>query len=155
MLSLWSSFSQNPWVELGRTLSSFERLRREMDRLFEEYGQSFGAATEAVLGPPADLADNGTAYVIRADVPGLTEKDLEITIDGNAVTLRGERKDDVPEGYSVHRKERGAVKFARSWRLPARVEPDQAEAKLKDGVLVLTIPKAKEAQAKQIVVKTG
>jgi len=153
MLSLWSEYANNPWFELGRSLSSFERLRREMDRLFDDFRETYGPSPEA--GPLGELTDTGPAYVIRADVPGMTEQDLDVSANGYTVTVRGERKEEAPNGYATHRKERGALKFARSWQLPTQVEAGEAQAKLKDGVLRLTIPKAKQAQPKQITVKSS
>jgi len=153
MLSLWSDHATNPWFELGRSLSSFERLRREMDRLFDDFRETYGPAFEG--GPLGELTDTGPAYVIRADVPGLTEKDLDISANGNTVTVRGERKQEAPKGYAVHRQERGNLKFARSWQLPAQVDSSEARAELKDGVLTLTVPKTKQAQPHQITVKSS
>ena len=93
--------------------------------------------------------------MIRADVPGLTEQELDVSANGYTVTVRGERKEVVPEGYAVHRQERGSLKFARSWQLPTQVEAGEAHAELKDGVLTLTIPKVKQTQPKQIAVKSS
>jgi HSP20 family protein len=71
------------------------------------------------------------------------------------VTLKGERKVDVPEGLSVHRRERHAVRFAKSFELPTRVDADKVTATLKHGVLTLTLPKVAEAQPRQINVKAA
>jgi len=155
MLSLWSDFSPNPWFELGRSLASFERLRRDLDRLFDDYGQSFGRVGEAAGSSLAHVSDAGDAYLLEALVPGMAEKDLEVSIEGQTVTLRGERIDEVPQGYTVHRKERGALSFARSWHLPTPVDTEHAEATLTNGVLRLSVPKAQEAQPKQIAVKAS
>jgi HSP20 family protein len=146
MLSLWSDYPHNPWFELGRSLSSIERLRREMERLFDDYEPA------NALG---ELTDTGPAYVVRADLPGLTEKDLDISVNGRTVTVRGEKQADAPEGYAAHRAERGVLKFARSWQLPTEVEAAEAQAQLKDGVLTLTVPKAKAAEPKRITVKSS
>ena len=153
MLSLWSDYATNPWFELGRSLSSFERLRREMDRLFDDFRETYGPSLEG--GPLGELTDTGPAYVIHADVPGLTEQELDVSANGYTVTVRGARKAGVPEGYTVHRQERGSLKFARSWQLPTPAEAGEAQAELKDGVLTLTIPKVKQAQPKPIAVKSS
>jgi HSP20 family protein len=99
--------------------------------------------------------DDGSNFVLRADVPGLSESDIQINLAGNTLTLRGERKLEVPEGHSVHRRERSAVRFAKSYELPARVDADKVNATLKHGVLTLTLPKAAEAQPRQISVKAA
>jgi HSP20 family protein len=152
MLSLWSEYANNPWFELGRSLSSFERLLREMDRLFD-VRETPGPSPEG--GRLGELADTSPAYVIRADVPGMTEQELDVSANGYTVTVRGERKEEPLSGYATHRKERGALKFARSWQLPTQVQAGEARAELKDGVLTLTIPKAKQAQPQQIKVKSS
>ena len=71
------------------------------------------------------------------------------------MTIKGERQDSAPEGYSVHRKERGAFRFTRSFALPAKVDVEKVQAVLKHGVLTVTLPKAKEAQPRQISVKAS
>jgi len=96
--------------------------------------------------------DDGSTFTLRADLPGLREKDFEISVAGDTLTLRGERKLEVPEGYSVHRRERREFSFAKSYQLPARVDAEKATASLKHGVLTLTLPKVAEAQPRQISV---
>ena len=155
MLSLWSDLSPNSWFDLGRSLASFEQLRRDLDRLFEDYGQGYAMTNEAQGAGQAELTDNGNAYLLQAIVPGMTEKDLDVSVEGQTVTLRAERKTSVPDGYTVHRKERGSLSFARSWHLPSRVDAEHAEATLTNGVLRLSVPKAQEAQPKQIAVKAS
>jgi len=107
------------------------------------------------VGTPLGFEDDGSNFVLRADVPGLTQNDFEISVAGNTVTLRGERKVAVPEGYSTHRRERSAVKFAKSYQLPTRVDADKVTATLKHGVLTLTLPNVAEAQPRQISVSAA
>lgn len=107
-------------------------------------------ATSAV-----SFEDQGEAFVFRADVPGLSEADLNIDVSGNTLTLRGERKVEVPEGHSAHRRERAAFRFDKSYQLPSRVDAEKATATLKHGVLTLTLPKVAEAQPRQIAVKAA
>jgi HSP20 family protein len=151
MWTRWSSLSdfglEQPFARLGE-------LRREMDRLFFDFERGYDGQ-QAISHPRIHVSDTGSAYVFRAELPGFGEKDIELTVDDGTLTLSGERKDDAPERYAVHRKERSALKFSRSFQLPAKVEADKAEAALKDGVLTLTLPKAPEAQPKQITVKVS
>ena len=90
---------------------------------------------------------------MKADVPGLSEKDVQVTLNERGLSLSGERKVVAPEGYSAHRQERSHVKFARSLQLPCKVNPDQASASVKNGVLTITLAKAAEAQPRQIAVR--
>jgi HSP20 family protein len=91
--------------------------------------------------------------VLTAEVPGLAEGDINITATMDSLTLSGERKAPVPEGYAVHRQERGALRFARSFTLPAKIDVEKITAGLKHGVLTVTMPKHPESQPKAITVK--
>jgi HSP20 family protein len=152
MLARFSDFNDWPsfgFADLGRTPHA--QLSRELERLFGEFERT-ASPQSSMLG----FEDDGTNFVLRADVPGLAENDLQISVAGNTVTLRGERKvDEAPEGYSAHRRERSTVRFARSFDLPARVDADKVTATLKHGVLTLTLPKVAEAQPRQISVKAA
>jgi len=152
MLTRFSDFNDWPsfgFAEFGRPYGAPAQLRRELERLFNEAAPSTPAS--AIVG----FDDEGANFVLRADVPGLREGDMEISVAGNTVTLRGERKVEVPEGYSTHRRERSAVKFAKSYQLPTRVDADKVTATLKQGVLTLTLPKIAEAQPRQISINAA
>lgn len=155
MLTRFSDFNDWPsfgLADFGRSQSRERDLFRQLDRLLGDFeGQwSYPPSAGSVT-----FEDDGNNFVLRADVPGLSESDIQINLAGNTLTLRGERKLEVPEGYSVHRRERSAVRFAKSYQLPARVEADKVNATLKHGVLTLTLPKAAEAQPRQISVKAA
>ena len=150
------------WSDFDRTFLLMDEVRRRMDRLWDEYDTGRGdwsyrassdAATRATGFPRVNLFDTGTSLVVHAEVPGLGEKDVQLSINQDVLTLRGERTFDGPQGYSVHRQERGPVKFARSFTLPTKVDPERTSATLKNGVLTITLPKAPEAQPRQIAVR--
>jgi HSP20 family protein len=100
------------------------------------------------------LFDTGSELMVRAELPGVKDEDLDITLDQGLLTLRGERKVDVPEGYAVHRQERGNLKFARSFTLPCKVDAERTTANLGNGVLTMVMPKAPEDQPRQIAIST-
>jgi HSP20 family protein len=153
MLTRFSDFNDWPsfgFADFGPRHAPPVQLRRELDRLFGDFERAWAPASASL-----SFDDDGTNFVLRADVPGLTENDFQISLAGNTVTLRGERKLEAPEGYSVHRRERSAVHFAKSFELPARVDAEKVTATLKHGVLTLTLPKAAEAQPRQISVKAA
>lgn len=155
MLTRFSDFNDWPsfgFAEFGRSHTSHGQLRRELERLLGGFEQSSSYAPHANA---VTFQDDGNNFVLQADVPGLSEKDFQIDVAGSTLTLRGERKLDVPEGYTVHRRERSAFHFAKSYELPARVDGEKATATLKHGVLTLTLPKAAEAQPRQISVKAA
>lgn len=159
MLSKWNDFgalSRFASRDLGRSLDGLDELRREMNRLFFDFETGGSGAPEGAHGwPSVSLNDQGGALVIRAEVPGLSADKLELSVDESTVTLKGEREDRAPDGYSVHRKERAAYKFARTFTLPSKVDAERAEAEVKNGVLTVTLPKAKEAQPRQINVRAS
>lgn len=154
MLTRFSDYSDWPsfgFADFGRAHHPQRLLRRELERLFGEVERSAAQPT----GSPVSFEDQGESFVFRAEVPGLAEADLHINVSGNTLTLRGERKNDAPEGYSAHRRERSAYRFDRSYELPSRVDTEKATATLKHGILTLTLPKAAEAQPRQIAVKAA
>jgi len=152
--------------DIDRTFAVMDQLRRRMDRVFDEYEPTrrrdalrANLAEEAERlsargrWPRLSLADAGVSLVIKAEVPGLAEKDVQLSIHQDVLTMSGERKQDAPEGYFVHRQERAPLKFARSFTLPCKVDPEKTTATLKDGVLTVTLAKAPESQPRQIAVK--
>lgn len=159
MLTRWNDF--RPVARFATRSASqdpFDALRREMNRLFfdferdlPDYGQDFGLEGF----PRATLDDSGANLVVRLEVPGVEQKDIELSVDGSTLTLKGERKEQAMEGYSVHRRERSAFRFAKSFSLPAKIDAENVQAELKQGVLTVTLPKAKEAQPRQISVRAS
>ncbi len=145
------------WTRFGDfdpTLSLFDELRRRFDRVWDEYDYPYATApAKAAAWPRVNVFDDGAALVLEADVPGVSQKDIQLTVNDSTLTLAGERKNDAPEGYSVHRQERGSVKFSRSFSLPFKTDAERCEANVKDGVLTVRLPKAKDAQPRQIQVR--
>ena len=92
--------------------------------------------------------------VLHAEVPGLADKDIKITMNQDVLTLEGERRVLAPEGYSVHRKERSSVRFARSFTMPCKVDVERVGATVRDGLLTITLPKTPESQPRRIAVRS-
>ena len=101
------------------------------------------------------VRETGEEFQVRADLPGFGPDDLQISIEQTSLVLRGERRAEAPEGYTLHRKERGTVRFAQTLTLPVRVDADKIEATLRDGVLELRLPKAAEERPRNITVKAA
>lgn len=151
-LSRWSDFGPG---DFSGAFASLERMRQEMDQLFSQFDTTFQLA-ELGMGagwPRMTLVDQGDKYLLRVELPGVRPDDLELTVEANRITIRGERKDDAPDGYSVHQKERGAMRFAKSFALPGAIDADAAVASLANGVLALELPKCAQARPRQIPVK--
>ncbi|MFO1186937.1 MAG: Hsp20/alpha crystallin family protein [Alphaproteobacteria bacterium] len=143
----------------------FERLQDEMDRIFSPYLRSFHwprlgftPTDDGVLLATLDVSETPETVQIVADVPGIKEKDLDITLNDHFLTLKGRRESESEEKRkNYHRVERSYGEFQRRVALPCEVDADHVDAKLKDGVLTITLPKSVKAmeQVKKITVKAG
>jgi HSP20 family protein len=119
-----------------------EDLRRNSPDL--EYGN---------WAPAVDLREEDSQFVIQADMPGMKKEDIDVNVENNVLTVRGERRFEAEvKKENYHRIERAYGKFARSFTLPARVVTDGIAANYKDGILEVVIPKAEESKPKKIVV---
>lgn len=139
------------WGEIDRMFPVLNEFRRRMDELWDEYELDETAAISQ--WPRAAMVDEGANLMLTAEVPGLGEKEVTVTMHDDVITLSGERRATVPEGYQVHRQERGTYKFSRSFALPVGVDVEKANASVKHGVLKIVLPKAPEAQPRQIRVR--
>jgi HSP20 family protein len=133
------------------------QFREELDRLMTGAFNTPGVATAArmVTGrtfPAINIWEEGDNFYVEAEVPGLKSENLEITVIGDELTLKGERAADERPESTVHRRERCAGSFSRSVKLPSEVNPERVEAALNDGVLLLTLPKAETAKPRKIKV---
>lgn len=141
--------------DIDRMFGAMDLLRNKMDRIFGNFDRSFDdvpGLTFRSSTPRTNLYDNGDAFEIRAEVPGIAKDDLNVNIQGNYLEISGSRTDDTPDGYKIHRAERGVTAFSRSFTLPDDVDANKVEAKLKDGILYLTLPKSETAKPKQITI---
>lgn len=144
------------WSDIDRMFNAMNLLQTRMDRLFSDYGTSRPIPAAWIAAdnmPKTNLVDAGEHFEVTAELPGFTKDDVNIKIQGNYLEISGSRKPDAPDGYSVHRVERGITSFNRSFTLPSEVNADRAEAALKNGLLVLTLPKSESAKPKQITIK--
>jgi HSP20 family protein len=130
--------------------SLINRLRRELDQTFET------GAHDASWTPAVDIHEEPKQFVVRADLPGVTPKDIEITAEKGVLSLRGSRnfEQKTDDGH-YSRIERVSGKFVRTFTLPENVATDQINAKFKDGVLELTIPKIAKPEPRRIEVQAA
>ncbi|MDH3349080.1 MAG: Hsp20/alpha crystallin family protein [Desulfobulbaceae bacterium] len=141
--------------DIDRMFGAMDLLRSRMNRMFTDHDRFHGnyGWQVAEASPHTNLYDNGDHFEIRVEIPGLAKEDMNIKIQGNYLELSGTRKSDAPEGYKAHRVERSTATFTRSFTLPADVDVEKVEAGLKNGILTMTLPKAKAAKPKQIDIK--
>jgi len=142
------------WYDIDRDLAVMDEMRRRLGNLFGELDQQ-PATQLSGSWPRANLFDAGNALVAVLEVPGLTEDDLEIEGHQDALTVSGRRALPTPEGYRVHRSERIPGRFSRAFGLPCKVDLEKTKARLKDGILTVTLEKASEAQPRKITVQAG
>ncbi|RMF90274.1 MAG: Hsp20/alpha crystallin family protein [Nitrospinota bacterium] len=132
------------------------RLREEMDRLFEDF---FGSTPlrlrdGGLLEPAIEVAETDEAVVVKAQVPGVSKDNLNLTITDDTLTLKGEVKaEEEQKEKNYYRREIRYGSFQRTIPLPVAVKADQAKAQLKDGILQVTIPKSEEAKSKSIPIE--
>jgi HSP20 family protein len=139
--------------ERAQPLSDFERLRRMLDQTFGSFGLP-ALATESVgWAPPVDIEEQDDAYVIEAEVPGVKKEDVNIELISNELMVTGEIKEREREGI-LRKRTRRIGRFEYRVRLPEQVDPDNVEAKLKDGVLSVRVPKHEQAERRRIQVKS-
>jgi HSP20 family protein len=139
----------------------FALLRREMDSLFDNFYRGFDIEPfESRLGafsPKVDVTENDKEVNISAELPGMDEKDIDVSLHNDMLTIKGEKKEEKEDkGKDYYRMERSYGSFSRTIPLPAEVETDKVEAKFKKGLLSITLPKTAKAVAetKKIAVKT-
>jgi len=148
----------------------FESLRREVDRLFEDFDRGFWRFpsrslfdTEAfwgrgAAGPAVDIVEREKDYQITAELPGMEEKDVELKIVNDVMTIKGEKKEEKEEQKKdYHLTERRYGAFQRSFALSAGVDADKIDASFKKGVLTVTLPKKPEAikAERKVEIKAG
>lgn len=151
--------------EIEKAPALFAKRWDDMDRVFEDFfgrswlrpfggwGRPFATEFEPLL-PKVDVVDREDEVVVRAEVPGMEKDELEISVSGNMLTLKGEtRREERKEAGDYTRCEMSRGAFARMLALPAEVDEDRAKASLKDGVLELKLPKLEKSKRRAIKIE--
>ncbi len=143
----------------------FTQMRREMDDLFNNwFGPNYLAVpsratrfpTTDQLFTPMEVSESDSEYVLKMDVPGMTDKDIKVNWQGDVLTISGERKEEKTEEKGQRRySERSYGMFTRSMNLPAQVKHDQIRARCKDGVLEVRLPKQEKTPVRDVKVEVG
>lgn len=159
--------AKEPWLPTlwgdRKSGDPFTALRKQIDDLFSDFGSrgalSLGRERGEFL-PGIDVSETDKEMKIAAELPGMTEKDVEVTMSGDTLTIKGEKRSEIKEDDKdrvYHRIERSYGMFQRSLRVPFQVEPDKVAAEFKNGVLTVTLTKPEEARSKsrKIEIKPG
>ena len=144
--------------------SGLDSLRSEMDRLFDEFTRGIGRMpalrrmTGAATMPAVDIVEKDKAFEITAELPGMSEDDIDVKVSDDRITITGEKKEErekTDKGYHLSERHYGSV--MRSFALPQGVEADKIDASFKNGVLKVTLPKGAAARKpeKKISIKKG
>jgi HSP20 family protein len=135
----------------------FERMRREMDRLWDSFFEGKPtrmAGEEREWVPSLDISETKGDLVVKAEIPGIDPKDIDISLNEGVLTIKGEKKqekEEKEEGY--HLVERSYGSFTRSIRLPREIQNEKINASYKNGVIKITLPKTEEARKKEVKIK--
>jgi len=143
---------RNMWDPMTELITMQEAMDRMLDESWGRQGYGWRQG-ERVRALPLDVYSTPEEVVIQASVPGIKPEDVQITIEGDMLTIKGERKAPL-DNVDYHIQERGYGPFSRSLTLNVPVQADQAEAVFEQGELTLTIPKAQEAKPRVIRVKS-
>ena len=143
LLDNWS-----PFFDVAKTLEEFDRMFGAADRPIGLRSVPRGTF------PPINIYSQDDITVLTAEMPGVEAKDIELTVLGDSVTLKAERKEQAAENERFYRKERPVGIFTRTVTLPDSVDPDTVKAAYNNGVLKVQMDKAKEAKAKKIQIKS-
>jgi HSP20 family protein len=141
-----------PWRPFGGLTS----LRSEMDDLWNRFFSDLPVLRrhEEEWAPSVDLSENKESFIVQAELPGVDQKDVNVTISGSILTVKGEKKkEEEKKDEHHHSVERYYGSFQRSFQLPANVQTDKIEATFDKGVLKVTLPKTEEAKKKEIEIK--
>ena len=135
------------------------RIRREMESLYDRFldlRPLRRLTEEEEWMPVVDVSETAKEIIVNAEIPGVEAQDIGVNIEGNVLTIKGERqREHEEEGENFHRIERSYGFFYRSLRLPSEVDAEKLKATCEKGVLRITIPKAKKEVGKQIEISAG
>jgi HSP20 family protein len=150
-LTTWKPFKElTPFRE-------FERMRRDMDRFWDSFLEA-GLRMKTEDGgewlPSLDVAETKNELVVKAEVPGMDPKNIDISLSDGVLTIKGEKKEEKEEKEAdYHLVERNYGVFTRMIPLPSEVQSDKINASYKNGILKITLPKSEEAKKKEIKIK--
>ena len=139
---------RNPWAE-------FERIRKGLDELSRSYFEKGEGQRRATVYPALNIYEEADRLIVTAEMPGVKPTDLELSIEGDTLSIQGKRARGHSEtGASYHRREIESGSFSRAIGLPVKVDPDHIGARLANGILTVTLMKASAVTPRQILVTT-
>lgn len=155
MLARWEPFGN---IRRRRDMfGDLFEMQEYMNRVFNEFlGERGNALSESAWMPAVDVSETDAAIVVRAELPGMSQDDIELNLQDNVLTLKGEKKPgSSDEAENFHRTECCFGGFSRAFSLPATVQQEGIQARFKDGVLKITLPKVDEVKPQKIAITAG
>ncbi len=136
------------WRDTYDPFADVRRLQSDMNRLFSGY------ATTGEAFPALNIYSNEEGVIVRAELPGMNTADIDITVKGRHLTLKGDRKpDELAEGVACHRAERSSGSFTRTIELPFEADSEKVTARYELGVLEISLPRTEQSKAKKIAIQ--
>jgi HSP20 family protein len=151
---IYRTFFGAPGGRQEKSFADLEVMRRQMERLFDAYGNRQVSRDASGVYPAVNIIEDAEAYYVSAELPGVKSADLDLNVTANQLTIVGERT--IPEEAAdarYHRREREAGRFSRAIALPGDIDTDKVKARMADGVLTVTVPKPEKAKPRQIAVQ--
>ena len=146
---------RDPLFELGAFQDRFNQLFNQALSGWEGPGPEQSITSSGFL-PPVDISEDKHSIKLQAELPGVRQEDLNVSVENNLLTITGERKFNQEENKeNFHRIERRYGRFSRSFTLPVNVDAQNVSADFQDGVLNITLPKREESKARQITISGG
>jgi HSP20 family protein len=141
----------------GHGIKELGQLQDAMNRMFDGFfRERYAESEDAFWYPAIDTSETDAAIVVRAELPGMTKKDVDISLEGNVLIVQGEKKRKKKSKHeNFYMVERSFGRFYQSISLPASVEGDKVTATFANGILSITLPKTEGAKAKRIAISTG
>ncbi len=152
MLTRWEPFGS--LRRKGNLFGELTNMQQEMNQLFDEFfGERRTGLAEGNWMPAVDVSENEAAILVRAELPGMTQEDIELNLQDNLLTLTGAKKQEKKEEKErAHYSECCYGSFRRSFTLSTEVDRDNVQATFKEGILEVTLPKSEKAKSKKIAV---
>ena len=129
---------------------SFDRMRREMDDMFQRFGNT-GAARGTF--PATNIYDTGDEIFVAVEAPGVKRDQIKVELRERVLTLTGARHEEDVQGSTLLRDERPVGEFIRAFSIPAQIQSDKIKAQFKDGILTIQLPKSEESKPKNIAIE--
>jgi len=142
------------WLKDEEPWSVFEKMQREMERWMSPIRPLL--AFQSNVYPPMNVYDDGESFIVRAEIPGVDPKNIDVSVVGDTLTIKGKREETTEkEDECYHRRESNHGEFRRAFTLPDQVDVNKVLANTKDGVLEVRLPRAESAKVRRIDVKTN